>query len=470
MATVEQIDTWLAAPSETAQLEFKEAKVQFSLDKLFEYCVAIANEGGGHLLLGITDKQPRRVVGSEAFQNPEAVTTQVLNKVGFHVGISVVHHPDGRVVVVEIPSRALGTAFALDGRYLMRSGESLVAMTEDRLRSIFQEGQPEWLAEPALIDVSGQQVIDRLDTQSFFELMREPFPTSSAAILDRLVRERLLVRKGSNFDLLRIAAILFARDLCDFHDLRRKAARVVVYEELSKANTRLDETVYRGYASGFRDLVRLVVSQLPQREIFEGSIRQGIKLLPDVSVRELIANALVHQDFSMTGTSVLVEIYPNRIEISNPGIPIVDVGRFIDSYQSRNEQLADLMRRMGICEELGSGVDKVVREAEFAQLPAPDFRQGDRRTSVILYGPKSFDDMDRNDRIRACYQHAALKFISNEYMTNQTLRERFGLPNESSKTVMVSQIIKYATEAGLIKRDPSAGTGARDRRYLPFWA
>jgi ATP-dependent DNA helicase RecG len=151
------------------------------------------------------------------------------------------------------------------------------------------------------------------------------------------------------------------------------------------------------------------MNQLPQNEVIEDALRKEVKLVPEITIRELVANALIHQDFSIGGASMMVEIYSNRLEISNPGEPVVPVERFIDGYQSRNERLADLMRRMGICEEKSSGIDKVIHAVELYQLPAPDFRSVQRRTMVTLFGPKDFEAMDRDDRIRACYQHCVLK-------------------------------------------------------------
>ncbi len=193
-----------------------------------------------------------------------------------------------------------------------------------------------------------------------------------------------------------------------------------------------------------------------------------MKLVPDVAIRELIANALIHQDLSIGGASVMVEVYSNRLEISNPGIPVVPVERFIDGYQSRNERLADLMRRMGICEEKSSGIDKVVRMAEVCQLPAPDFRVMEKRTMVTIRGPKEFHQMDREERLRSCYQHCVLKWVMSERMTNQSLRERFHVPE--SKSAVVSQVIATAIEAGQIKADEKAGASRRFARYLPYWA
>lgn len=210
------------------------------------------------------------------------------------------------------------------------------------------------------------------------------------------------------------------------------------------------------------------MSQLPQNEIVEAAIRKEVKMLPEIAIRELVANALIHQDFTIRGTSMMVEIYTNRVEISNPGKPIVPVERFIDGYESRNESLAKIMRRLGICEERSSGIDKVVSQVEAYQLPAPDFRAEHRRTVVTIHGPRDFEQMERDDRIRACYQHCALRWVMSERMTNQSLRERFGL--SEGKSAIVSQVIAATIEAHLIKPDERVGTSRRFARYLPFWA
>jgi len=463
-----QVDVWRQAHSEGQILEFKEAKNSFSSDKLQSYCVAIANEGGGHLVLGVADAPPRPVVGSSAFPDLVAIADSLFRAIGFRVEVEEVAHPSGRVVVFTIPSRPRGTAYHLDGKYLMRSGASLVPMSEDRLRAIFAEGAPDWLEEPATHPVTAQDVIELLDTQTFFELMRLPYPAHRDSVINRLLQERLIDRAEDKFFIRRLGGLLLAKRLQSFHDLSRKAARIVVYSGNSKLETRLDEVIEQGYAVGFQKIVAFVMSQLPQNEIIENALRRQVKLLSEKSVRELVANSLVHQDLSMVGAGPMVEIYVNRMEISNPGEPIVPVERFIDGYQSRNERLADFMRRMSICEEKSSGIDRVVQEAEFYQLPAPEFKASHRRTIVTIFGPKSFEDMDRDDRVRACYQHCALKLVLRERMTNQTLRERFGL--SESKAAITSQIISATIEAQLIKLDEAVGASRKFARYLPFWA
>jgi len=466
--TVSQIDGWRAAHSEHQNLEFKEAKAQFDNRKLYRYCVALANEGGGHLLLGIEDRPPRRVVGTAAFNDPVDMAAKMFKVLGFRVEIEEVSHPDARVVVCTVPSRPRGTAFNFEGAYLMRAGEELVPMSEDRLRAIFAEGQPDWLSQTAMPDCDDDGVVQLLDTQSYFDLLHLPYPVNRAGVLERFEKEKFILRQGRGWTITNLGGLLFAKKLEAFDRLGRKAARVIVYEGGNKLKTKSDKPGTKGYAVGFQGLVEYINDLVPSNEVIEQALRREMKMFPEIAVRELVANALIHQDFNESGTSVMIEIYDDRMEISNPGKPFIPPDRFIDEYQSRNERLADVMRRLGICEEKGSGVDKVVQAAEVFQLPAPDFRVGGRCTSAILFAHQDLDDMDRKDRIRACYQHCCLRYVMNEKMTNQSLRERFKLPED--KVALVSQILAATADAGKIKLADPTQTSTRYRSYVPFWA
>jgi ATP-dependent DNA helicase RecG len=472
MITLETLEKWLNAPAETENLEFKEAKSQFDTTKLLRYCVALANEGGGYLVFGVTDKLPRRVVGSQAFPSPTAlndIKARIVDKLRFRVDVTELHHSDGRVLVFEVPTRPIGQPLAFDGAYLMRAGEDLVPMTPDVLKSIFAEDQQDWFSQAAQSDVSPDDVIKLLDTQSYFDLLKIPYPTTRDAVLDRLQSQYLIIQTAQGWTITNLAAILLAKKLDAFSPvLARKVPRVVVYEGIDKLKTRNEITGVKGYAVDFDGLVNFVHSTTPQNRFIEEVVREEVKMFPKQALRELIANALVHQDFLATGTSVMIEMFSDRIEISNPGIPPIKVERFIDENRSRNEQLANLMRLFGICEEKGSGIDKVVTAAEESQLPAPDFRVGDTRTTTILFAYQDFGDMSKTDRIRACYQHCCLLYVNNKRMSNQTLRERFDL--SETQTATVSQIIGYTKEAGLIKADQSETNSTRYARYLPFWA
>lgn len=466
--TVEQINLWRQLPSETQNLEFKEAKTQYDTKKLSRYCVAIANEGGGHLILGVKDKLPREVVGTEAFHDIVDIAGKLFTWVGFRVDVEEVNHPDGRILIFIIPSRPRGTAYHYEGAYLMRSGEELVPMSEDQLRKIFAEGQPNWLEETALKNVSAQDVVQLLDTQTFFDLLNLPYPTNQSGVIEKLISEKLIEKTDADFNILNIGAVLLAKNLKNFSSIQRKATRVIVYKGESKLETLSDLTGEKGYAVGFTGLVQYVMGKLPQNEVIKDAIRKEVTLVPEVVIRELLANALIHQDFEMTGVSPVVEIYSNRVEISNPGEPIVPVERFIDGYQSRNERLADIMRRFGICEEKSSGIDRVIESAEILQLPAPEFLISHKRTIVVIHGERAFRDMSGSDRVRACYQHCVLQYVLRKQMTNQSLRQRFGVSEGSAN--IISQIISSAVEQNLIKNDPNAPDSRRYARYIPFWA
>lgn len=466
--TIAELEQWMKTPREGQDLEFKEAKNKYDIEKLYGYCVAIANEGGGKFILGVSDRLPRQVVGSKAFPNIDKVAQKIFTKLHFRVDVEELTHLGGRVVIFHIPSRPTGTAYALSGAYLMRSTEDTVPMSEDRLRQIFAEGKSDWFSQEAKNGCSPDDVIRLLDTQGYFDLTKRSYPTTRDAVLERFEHENLISRRGDTWTISNIGAILFAKNLEDFGSTSRKAPRVIVYSGTDKTETRLDKFKTRGYAVGFESLIDFISEQTPTNEVFHKALREEIKMFPENAIREIVANALIHQDVTDASIFVTVELYKDRMEITNPGKPPIPPNRFIDEYKSRNEQLAGLMRRLGICEEKGSGVDKVIRAVEAYQLPAPDFRATEHHTQVILFAQKAFQDMDRNDRIRACYQHCCLCYVMNQKMTNRSLRERFGLAK--TKTVTASQIIAATIDAGQIKLDAQNISSPRYNRYIPFWA
>ena len=466
--TLEKLTELLKMPCEHEQLEFKEASAQFDTDKLLKYCVALANEGGGQLVLGVSDKLPRRVVGTMAFSNLGAIKSRIVEALRIRVEIDELIHPVGRILIFSIPSRPTGTALSFKGAYLMRAGEELRPMTEDMLRRIFDEGRPDFLTRQALTGISAEDVIRLLDTQTFFDLCKLPYPTSREGVLAKCQSEGLINSNDSCWNITNLGALLLAKDLHEFDGLRRKSARVIVYKGSNKLETLRDLIANKGYAVGFEALIRYINDLLPSNEIIGQALRTNVRMYPELAIRELVANALIHQDVEDFGSFVMIEIYLDRIEIANPGKPLIPADRFIDEYKSRNERMADLMRRFGICEEKSSGIDKVISLAEAWQLPAPDFRIGDKNTTVVLYSYKDFEDMDRKERVRACYQHACLRYVSNQKMTNQSLRERFNLPEIKAESI--SRIISDTVDEGLVKFDDPENRSRRYAKYIPYWA
>jgi ATP-dependent DNA helicase RecG len=321
--------------------------------------------------------------------------------------------------------------------------------------------------EIALEKTSAADVVSLLDTQGYFDLMKLPYPSNRESVLEKLVSEKFVHDKNANYDITNLGALLFAKDLKDFPKLSRKTARVIVYKGNDKLETVKDIFGTKGYAIGFKGLVDYINDQLPQNEEISKVLREAVKMYPEIAVRELVANALVHQDFQEKGNPVF-EIFSDRIEFTNSGLPVITPTRFIDEYQSRNEIIADLMRRVGVCEEKGSGFDKVIGYCEIYQLPAPKILTQERHTKIIMYAHQTLNEMSKEDKIRACYQHCCLKYVSNKKMTNQTLRDRFKI--EEQNAAIASRIIKDTKETGMIKDEDPNNKSRKFPSYIPFWA
>jgi ATP-dependent DNA helicase RecG len=322
--------------------------------------------------------------------------------------------------------------------------------------------------QAALEYVTPSEVVALLDTQAVFDLLlKQPYPTTQAGVLERLQAEKLIRRSNGHYLITNLGALLFAKDLNAFEGLARKAARVIKYKGISKLHTEREQLSSAGYASGFSGMTGYISALLPSNEVIEQALRREVQMYPPIALRELMMNALIHQDFRERGTGVLIEIYDDRVEISNPGKPMIAPDRFIDEFQSRNELLASAMRRIGFCEEKGSGIDKVIVECEVWQLPAPDFQVKETHTKAILFAHKSLEAMSKADKIRACYQHCVLMYVTNRRMTNQSLRERFQLAGNHATA---TRIIRETIAAGQIKLEESGQSSRKFASYLPFWA
>lgn len=312
------------------------------------------------------------------------------------------------------------------------------------------------------------EIVKLLDTQAYFDLLELPYPTNREAVITRLIAEKFINYKNGAYQITNLGALLFAKNLNDFDNLKRKVVRVVQYQGKNKITTIKDQFGTRGYAIGFQGLIKYVNDILPSNEVIGQALRETVLMYPEIAIRELVANALIHQDLTETGTGPMIEIYADRIEISNPGLPLITPERFIDEYQSRNEDLASIMRRFRMCEEKGSGIDKVILNIEIFQLPPLEVQIQEKHTKVVLYAYQKFSDMNKKDRIRACYQHCVLKYVTNDKMTNQSLRDRFNIAQENA--AMVSRIIKDTFEGGFIKEEDPDNKSKKYAKYIPHWA
>lgn len=431
----------------------------------------------GYLLWGIEDGT-KNIVGTTF--NPETKTvgnqvfimwlTQMLQpRLAF--SFRKVNHPDGNLVLLEIPA-AISTPVEFDKTAYVRIGSATPRLSEypEHFQKLITNLRPyNWEKAVAKAFVTADDVVKLLDYTSYFKLSDQNLPDNKAGILERLEADNLIRKDvGGHWNITNLGAILFAENLDDFDtSLARKGIRFVSYDGDNKACTikqRIDGK--RGYARAFEGVVSYINDLLPVNEHIGSTQRESALLYPEIAIRETIANALIHQDFTISGTGPLVELFNNRLEITNPGKSLVQTDRMIDlPPRSRNEALASLMRRMKFCEEQGTGLDKVIISVEFYQLPAPKFQELNEAMRVVLFAPRSFADMNVNERVRACYQHAIIKYLEGDKMKNNTLCERFGI--EKKNAAQATKVINKALEMKVIKvADPEHPRGG----YEPIWA
>jgi predicted HTH transcriptional regulator len=469
----------------TDETEWLEFKCNFADPQAIgEYLSALSNSAAingkpyGYLIWGIEDKG-HAVLGTVFKPRQAKKGNQELESwLAMHLSPRIdfkIHEftlDENLIVLFEIPS-ANHRPVSFKGVEYIRIGSYKKPLKEfpekeRQLWSLFERFPFEMQA--AKSNVTSDEVLSLLDYPAYFHLTGQPLPDNRKGILEKLISEKMIVtRDGGIFDITNLGAVMFARDVNLFDRIARKAVRVIVYRDSNRVETIREQTGIKGYGPGFEGVISFINTLLPENEYIDQALRKNVRMYPEIAIRELVANALIHQDFTIRGTGPLVEIFSDRIEITNPGIPLIDTERFIDEPpQSRNEALASFMRRINICEERGSGIDKVIFQVELFQLPAPEFMVTSNHTKAILYAHKLFSQMDKSDRVRACYQHACLRYVSNDFMTNTSLRERFSIASKNYS--MASRIIADAMDKKMVKRHDPENLSKKHAKYVPYWA
>jgi ATP-dependent DNA helicase RecG len=468
-------------PVENEWVEFKVNSDEH--DEIGEYVSCLANSAAlvgqeaGYLVWGVTDAA-HDVVGrhfrpQRAKKGNEDLLHWILRLLEPQVEFSF--HPvdvDGKPVVIlrvaaasQLPVKFRNVEYIRVGSY--KKNLSQYPDHQRRLWKVLDAYSFE--DQTGAGDLSVETVVQLLDYPAYFTLHKIPLPESRSAVIEALESARLIRHTVENqWQITNGGALLYAKDLRAFPRLARKAPRVVHYEGTSRIKTKREQVGQRGYAAGFQGLIVYVADQLPNSEVIQDGIRMDDLQFPRVAIRELVANALIHQDLTISGTGPMIEIFDDRLEVTNPGLPLLDPLRFIDmAPRSRNEFLGTAMRQVGVAEERGSGWDKIAFEIEFHQLPPAKVEVKEEQTRVTLFAPKPLTKMDRPERVSAVYQHACLRHVSNLSTNNASVRQRFGIAERNKAAA--SRLIKEAVDERLIVvYDTSAGP--RAIRYVPYWA
>lgn len=474
------VDYLVSLSNEKEWLEFKvnNSKPEVIGERLsaLSNSACLLDEPYGYLVYGIEDKNHEIVgtkfnVKSERNGN-EDLEMWLLNRLNPRIDIEAAefdYAPGKHISIFRIPAAVNRPVTFLNEAYVR------VNTCTKKLSQYPEKEAKIWRNVPkvsfevgiAKSSVTSADVLALLSTERYFDLLKLPYPTTREAVLDKFASEKYIVPSGAQWHITNLGAMLFAKNLSDFDGLNRKAIRVVTYKGKSKLDTLKDEFFMQGYAISIERAIHWIGSQLPTKELIGAALRENESAYPEKSIREIAENMVIHQDFDIQGFPT-VEIFEDRVEFTNSGTPLIEVDRFIDEYQSRNDLLSDNLRRLGFCEEKGSGMDKAVMSNELFLLPALSIRVQENRTVVIMYARKSWADTNRLERLQACYQHACVKYVSNESMTNQSLRVRFNIEEQNAS--MVSRIIKEAIKEGLIKEEETGSNSRKFKKYIPYWA
>jgi len=370
----QQLQEWLNA-REDEHLEFKEAKNNFHFEKLVKYCAALANEGGGSIILGVTDTVPRKVVGSQVFTNLERTKAGLIEKLRLRIEAQEIAHADGRVLVFTAPARPIGVPVAVDGAYWMRAGEDLAAMTPDMLRRIFDEAGPDFSAE-----ICPKATLADLDPAAI-ESLRERWSrhsgnkTLAKRPVDKLLQDaELIVSNGVTY-----AALILLGTRTALGRLLAQAEVIFEYRSTPRPGPANQREEYRQGFLSFYDRVWELVDMRNDKQHFQDRmVMHAVSTFSEIAVREALLNAVSHRDYRHPG-SVFVRQFPRRIEIVSPGgfPPGITPDNILDQQLPRNRRIAETFARCGLIERSGQGADRIVEECVRHGQPLPDYSHSD---------------------------------------------------------------------------------------------
>lgn len=449
--------------------------------RLAEHLSAFANlSGGGFLVFGINSFAEIKGVSSDEM-GKILHTLGNIARDGLQPACQIDHatlsrpelHDEHALLVLYVPE-ATQKPVHLRGKSLehsyIRSGGQTRKMDEAEIRRAMLSSRPLRFEELPLTTSDPEAILKTFDISPVCQRLGKPMPEAPEKQLEMMTDVGFAVRGAQGPIPTFLGVLIAAREFKAIPGCERFGIQVTQYRGTSKLSAQKEMIFTEGFVHSFDRMIGEIVGLLPHSEVVERATRKTVPIYPEVALRELIVNSVVHRDYSRTDSRVQVELYDDRIEITNPGalLPEMEVNRLIDQQpRARNEVLASIMRQLGFCEERGSGIDRVALELELYGLPAVEFIDYPDSFRAILYAPKPFRQMSQAERIRTAYQHTCLHHVMRKDVTNASLRERLKLRPEQSQ--LASKLIRQTIQANLIKV-ANPGASPRYIRYVPYWA
>lgn len=439
---------------ESAHLEFKEAKNNYDSDKLTQYCCALANEGGGKLILGVSDKLPRSIVGSHACRNLEKAKSDLITRLHLRIEIEELLVEEKRVVIFIVPSRPIGVPIQYQGIYWMRRGEELVSMTPDMLKRIFNEGEPDFSAQ--ICTKAKWEDLDRDSINVFREMWMRKSGNSN---LKNLSDKQLLKDIGAIEDknITYAALILFGKPL----SLRKFLAQAeVIFEYRSSgvtgpAQQRIEYT--QGFFSFYDDLWNKINLRNDLQHFQDGLFIWDIPTFNEKAIRESILNAVSHRDYR-EGGSIWVKQYPRKIIIASPGgfLSGITPSNMLWKQHPRNRRIADIFNKCGLVERAGQGADRIFEESIRQGKSLPDFAHTDEH-EVVLTLDGQIQDESFLRFLEKVGQERLASFLTEDFLVLDLVHKERSIPSSPPELKIR---LNHLVDLGIIERI-GKGRGAR---------
>ena len=319
------IDRLLKLPKECEWAEFK---MNFkSEDEIGKYISALSNgaclqnEPFGYLVFGISDtailpvgtifRPSLHKVGNEELEH------WLMQRVSPRVEVNIIEtiYQEKLISIFQIQAaQSQPTCFSNFDYIRVGSITRSLKDFPEKERKIWSKGSKHIFEKAIALQVdSAEDIIRLLDTQCYFDLLKIPYPSTRDAVIEKFIAEKFIKATVNGYSITNLGAILFAKDINDFDSIKRKAVRVIQYDGNSKIKTIKEHESKLGYAAGFESLIKYTNDLLPSNEVIGTALRDTVTMYPEIAIRELVANAIIHQDFNEKGTSPMIEIFKDRI-------------------------------------------------------------------------------------------------------------------------------------------------------------
>lgn len=436
---------------------------------------ALKKEFVYYCFVGVDNKKQYVFTGELFNPDKNEIVNHLSANVSFNMGS--VDYDQHLIFVIEV-RRAFQSTIQYDGlEYVINSddtGYSILDRSSElakKLSSVIEESNTnEFITRIAKKNVSIEDVFENLNWSAYMIMCynyRQGDSISLSLVIRELISSGFIVERNTGkYDITNLGALLLARNIDQFETVKTKAVRVLIYSGEDFTSPAKEIIGKKGYLVGFKGLVNYITDHLPSGEYYDDALRKNRTVVSLLSIRETVANALIHQDLNELGTPTIL-IFSNHIIIQNPGTPLVSKDRFIDTPpRSRNGALAAAMQKAGICEQRGSGYDKIITDIENNNLLAPEIIVDNQCTSVSFKFYKPFEKPSKEELTQIAYNHTCLNYVNGKITNNSSLRKRLHLMDK--ERYKVSRIFQFAIDSGLIKIKD--GTSNKNRQYVPFWA